>query len=301
MRKRTLSGVMPAVTTPFNNEGGVNIDRLIDRCTWLLQNGCDGINILGTTGEGLSLSIHQRLTVMHAIAQSDLPLSRLMVNTGATALEDAQQLTKRAVELGYAGVLLLPPFYFKGLSEEGIINFVSCVMDHVDRHSCNLYLYHMPAYTGVPYTPEIALRLKDKYGGAIAGVKDSTGDLAVSDAFVARVPDFDVFPSAESSLDQAKTRGFAGCVSATVNVTAPLAGRFWRGERGANEALVAAAEIRKAIQGVPLLAGVKWMVARSTQDNEWNNMLPPIVPLSKAQVEQLAPVFEKFADDIKAA
>ncbi|PUA18690.1 dihydrodipicolinate synthase family protein [Glaciimonas sp. PCH181] len=299
MNKFKLSGVMPAVTTPFTRDGNVDHALLIERCAWLLSNGCDGINLLGTTGEGTSLSVRQRLAVMQAISASGLPLSRLMISTGASALEDAQVLTAQGVELGFAGVLLLPPFYFKGISEDGIVSFIEAVLNKVDVDQCRLYLYHMPAYTGVPYTPTIALRLKEKYGDVIAGLKDSTGDLSVSSAFVAAVPDFDVFPSSESSLGLAKERGYAGCISATVNVTAPLAGKYWNSNNDAVAALEAAAEIRLALQSLPLLPAVKWAVARTTSQSSWLHALPPIGALSASEIALIAPVLEKHWESIK--
>jgi 4-hydroxy-tetrahydrodipicolinate synthase len=196
-----LQGVIAAVATPLSDNLTIDHNRLVSHCHWLLgQGGCDGINLLGTTGEATSFSTAARIDAMQAIARSDLPLDRFMVGTGAAALEDAVRLTAEAKALGFAGALLLPPFYYKGIAADGLIPYVDAVIERVGRDGLQLYLYHFPQNSGVPYSIDIVARLRAVYPDVIAGLKDSSGDLEYAAALARKLEGFAVFPSAEASF-----------------------------------------------------------------------------------------------------
>lgn len=287
----TLRGVIAAAATPLTDELTIDLDRLVAHCRYLLdKGGCDGINLLGTTGEATSFSVDQRLAAMRAVAASGLPLTRFMVGTGAAAFDDACRLTAEAKALGYAGALLLPPFYYKGIGADALLDYVTAVVERVGRAGLSLYLYHFPANSGVPYTPDTVARLRDRFPEALKGLKDSSGDLDYSGGLARALPGFDVFPSAEAAIGKASELGFTGCISATANVTGPFAQTAFTGktqpEREA--ALAHAVGIRSEIAKFPLVAAVKETLAVLSGDAPWRRTMPPLVSLSPSEREALA-------------
>jgi 4-hydroxy-tetrahydrodipicolinate synthase len=288
---RTLKGVIAAAATPLNDDRSINLDALVAHCAHLLgDGGCDGINLLGTTGEATSFSVKQRLEAMRAIASSGLPLSRFMVGTGASALEDAVALTGQAKELSFAGALLLPPFYYKGIDADALVAYVSAVVDRVGADGLPLYLYHFPANSGVPYTADAVKRLRDQFPHTLLGLKDSSGDLDYSAGLARDLPGFDVFPSAEAAIGKAAELGFAGCISATANVTGPYAQAAFTGTSDAakTDGLAEAVRIRGEISKFPLVAAVKETLALMSGNAGWRRMMPPLTQLSSAQSSALA-------------
>ncbi|MBN9068841.1 MAG: dihydrodipicolinate synthase family protein [Rhizobiales bacterium] len=287
----TLSGVIAAAATPVRDDLSIDLDHLVEHCRWLLgDGGCDGINLLGTTGEATSFSAGQRVEAMRAVAKSGLPLDRFMVGTGAAALDDSCTLTAEAKSLGFAGALLLPPFYYKGLDAEGVVAYVEALIGKVGAQGLKLYLYHFPANSAVPYTPEIVARLRNAHPDQVLGLKDSSGDLDYSAGLARDLPGFAVFPSAEASLGRAAELGFAGCISATANVTGPYAQIAWSGSDAAakKEALDNAVTIRAIIASFPLVASVKSALALLTGREDWAKVMPPLTELSERQKAKLA-------------
>ena len=287
----TLSGVIAAAATPVREDLSIDLDHLVEHCRWLLgDGGCDGINLLGTTGEATSFSTEQRIAAMRAVARAGLPLERFMVGTGAAALADACALTAEAKALGFAGALLLPPFYYKGLDAEGVVAYVEALIGKVGAEGLKLYLYHFPANSAVPYTPEIVARLRNAHPEQVLGLKDSSGDLDYSAGLARDLPGFAVFPSAEASLGRAAELGFAGCISATANVTGPYAQIAWSGsdEGAKKEALDNAVDIRATIARFPLVASIKAALALLTGRDGWARTMPPLTALTAKQRAELA-------------
>ena len=203
-----LRGVIAASPTPLRDDLTIDFDRLVEHCGWLLGPGkCDGINLLGTTGEATSFSLDARLAAMRAVASADLPLGRIMVGTGAAALDDAVKLTVAARELGYAGALLLPPFYYKNVDQEALLAYVDAILARVGGDGLRLYLYHFPQNSGVPYAIDTVARLLERFPHTLAGLKDSSGDPAYSTELVRRLAGFSVFPGSEASLAEAAEPG----------------------------------------------------------------------------------------------
>ena len=285
MGAQRIRGVIAAAATPLREDWSIDLAKLAAHCRWLLDHGCDGINLLGTTGEATSFSLAQRLAAMQAVARAGLPLDRFMVGTGAAALADAVQLTAAARELGFAGALLLPPFYYKGIDQTGLTAYVSAVIDRVGAQGLNLYLYHFPQNSGVPYPIEVVQALKQRYPAVLKGLKDSSGDMNYAAAMARDVPDFDVFPSAEGGLTEAKQRRFAGCISATANITAPIAAEGWRqlGTPAGAKAIEQASAVRAALTLFPVISSTKWALADLTGDADWARVSPPLTALDAAQ------------------
>ncbi len=280
MRTAKLSGVIAAIATAVDEGGAPDAARSVKLARHLLDHGCDGLNVLGTTGEATSFSLAQRKAVMSAYAQAGLPLDRLMVGTGAAALDDALALTRHAAELGFAGALVLPPFYYKGVPDDGLFAFIAALIAGTADRPIPIYLYHFPGNSGVPWPLVLIRGLIGTFGGRIVGLKDSSGDMGYAREAAAISPDFAVFPSTEAALPEARKGPFAGCISATANLNADLCARAYR--HGDSDALSAAVTIRKLFDGKPLVSGVKALLAHIHSDAAWARVMPPLMPFSAA-------------------
>jgi 4-hydroxy-tetrahydrodipicolinate synthase len=257
----------------------------VSRARDLLTDGCDALNLLGTTGEATSFSLAERLHVMREVANAGLPLGRIMVGTGAASASDAAELTRAAAEYGFAAALVLPPFYYKGITDDGIARYVERVSVASASRPVPLYLYNFPALSGVQYSVSAVFLLLSRFGSRIAGLKDSSGDLAYARQIAQLSPHLRVFPSDEGTLLRARAGDFTGCISATANLNARhCAAAYHRGDEGA---LARATAVRQLFTGLPLVPGVKAVLARVTGDVAWSELAPPLVPLGKEDLQTL--------------
>jgi 4-hydroxy-tetrahydrodipicolinate synthase len=280
MTTSSLSGVIAAIATAVDDQGGPDAARSVKLARFLLDNGCDGLNVLGTTGEATSFSLDQRRALMSAYREAGLPLDRMMVGTGAAALADAVALTRHAAELGFAGALVLPPFYYKGVPEDGLFAFIAALVESTAARPIPIYLYHFPANSGIPWSIALIRRLRGAFAARIVGLKDSSGDMAYAKEAAALGQGFAVFPSTEAVLLEARAGAFAGCISATANLNADLCARAYR--NGDPSALDAAVTIRKLFDGKPLVSGVKALLGHVHGDERWARVLPPLALFSAA-------------------
>lgn len=280
MSHPTLSGVIAAIATPLDENLSPDIPRAVKLARWLLDNGCDGLNVLGSTGEATSFSVEERKAVMSAYKADGLPMDRLMVGTGAASIADAVALTRHAAELGFAGALVLPPFYYKGVPDDGLVAYIGALVEATASQKLPIYLYHYPQLSGVPWHVELIKRLRQNFPGRIAGLKDSSGDMAYARSVAAIAKDFATFPSTEACLLDARKGEFAGCISATANVNADLCQRAWKdGDAAAHEQAVA---IRKLFEGRPLVPGVKTLLGHIHGDANLARVRPPFAAVSAA-------------------
>jgi 4-hydroxy-tetrahydrodipicolinate synthase len=277
---KTLSGVIAAVATPVGEDGAPDLKRAVKLARYLLDNGCDGLNVLGTTGEATSFSLDERKSVMSVYKAEGLPLNRLMVGTGAAAVSDAIALTRHAAELGFAGALVLPPFYYKGVPDDGLAAYIDTLVKATEQKPIPIYLYHFPAMSGIPWHVTLIKRLLQAFPSRIVGLKDSSGDMAYARSAAAISPDFAVFPSTEAALLEARQGAFAGCISATANLNADLCARAWA--QGDAAALDAAVTIRKLFDGKPLVSGVKALLGHIHGDPALARVKPPLAAFSPA-------------------
>jgi 4-hydroxy-tetrahydrodipicolinate synthase len=280
MTEPRLSGVIAAIATAVDAAGEPDCARSTALAKFLLDHGCDALNVLGTTGEATSFSIEQRRRLMNAYREAGLPMNRLMVGTGAAAVRDAVELIRHAAELGFAAALVLPPFYYKGVADDGLLAYVEALVGATQTRPIPIYLYHFPALSGVPWHVGLLARIVSSFGSRIAGLKDSSGDLGFARAAAAAAPGFAVFPSNEAALVEARNGPFAGCISATVNLNADLCARAYAS--GDAAALEAAVNIRKLFDGKPLVAGVKALLAHIHGDAAWARVMPPLTAFSAA-------------------
>jgi len=280
MTTKTLQGVIAAIATAVDANGEPDCTRSVALARYLLDNGCDGLNVLGTTGEATSFSLEQRRRVMSAYAAGGLPLDRMMVGTGAAASADAIALTRHAGELGFAGALVLPPFYYKGVPDDGLVAYIDAIMAATAAKPIPIYLYHFPAQSGLPWHIGLIRRLLDTFGERIVGLKDSSGDMDFARTAAGISPRFKVFPSTEAALPQARSGPFAGCISATANLNADLCARAWRS--GDAAALAEAVAIRKLFDGKQLVPGVKALLAHIHGEPQWARVAPPLASFPAA-------------------
>jgi len=288
-------GVIAATATPIDADQRPDLDRLVRHCRALVDDGCDAINLLGTTGEATAFSVEQRLDVMRRVADSSLPLDRFMVGTGVPALADTVRLTRAACELGFAGALVLPPFFYPQISDDGLVAYVEALARRVDHPRLAIYLYHIPQNTKVPWPVDVVVRLRERLGATLVGLKDSAGDLAYARAVAVAVNDFDVFPSSEAALGSAGADGFAGCISATANLTAPFAQAAWKeqGTPAGDAAVRKAADLRAIVSAHPLIAAVKAALARRYADPAWASVCLPLLPLAPEAAGRLDEAIER--------
>jgi 4-hydroxy-tetrahydrodipicolinate synthase len=216
-------------------------------------------------------------------------MSQFMVGTGAASLADAVRLTREARDLDFSGELVLPPFYYKPIDNIGLLAYFDALINRVGA-DLRLYLYNFPQLSGVPYPLAFVQALKEKYPRQLLGLKDSSGDTSYSIAMAAGVADFDVFPSAEGTLNDADRYHWAGCISATVNVTVRAAAAGWkaRGTAEGERAVASASAQRAILTRSPVIAAVKQALAVKYQRPEWARVVPPLHSLTSDQAAQQA-------------
>ena len=288
-------GVNAAVLTPMNADLSVDLDRMAGHCRWLLANGCNGLGVLGTTGEANSLGISERIAVLEGLVARGIPAARMMPGTGTPAITDTVMLTRAAEALGCPGALLLPPFYYKNPSEDGLLAYFNEVIQRV-AGDIKIYLYNFPQQSAVPFTVPFIDRLRSANPGKVQGLKDSSGSyengLAYVDAFAR--DGFEVYAGDDSLLKPLLDKGSAGCITAASNVNCTIGAQVYAGWNTAAGA--AAHEIlsatRRAVISVPLIPGLKALVARNRGDVRWHNTRPPHLKLTEAQQAALFASFD---------
>jgi len=280
-----LRGVLSPVVTPFKQDYSPDPQRFARHCKWLLAHGCSGLAVFGTNSEANSLSADERMLLLEQLVERGVPASQLMPGTGCSALTESVRLTAHAVKIGCAGVLMLPPFYYKGVPDEGLFRNFSEVIERVADDRLQLYLYHIPPVAQVPITLALIERLLTRYPGTVAGVKDSSGDWAntqaMIDAFAKR--GFDVFAGSEVFLLRTMRAGGAGCITAGANVNPRGIDKVYRGWQSPEaEALQASADkIRHILQSqVSMIPALKATIAHFADDRDWQTVRPPLVELA---------------------
>lgn len=291
-----LSGVLCPVVTPFKPDLTVDSGRLERHCRWLLSNGV-GLALFGTNSEANSMSVEEKIEILNSFAENGMPAHRMMPGTGSVALPDSVRLTKAAVNMNCAGVLVLPPFYYKGVSDAGLFRNYAEIIERTGDSRLKIYLYNIPQLSGIRITPELVEKLLTEYPDCIAGLKDSAGDWTYTKNMIESFSSsgFDVFPGSEVFLADAIKIGGRGCISATVNINpggiaAMLAGQQ-DGSPGSNQP--GAIRIRKILEKYPLIAALKATIAHITDDPDWVQVRPPLDQLTADQAKTL---FEELAN-----
>ena len=290
-----MSGVLSPVITPFTADLGVDADRLVRQCRWLLERGC-GLAVFGTNSEANSLSVEEKIDLLDVLTGAGLDAARMMPGTGACAIPDTVRLTSHAVKLGCSGVLMLPPFYYKGVSDEGLFRAYSEVIQRVGDARLRIYLYHFPQLSQVPITLTLIERLVKEYPDQVVGIKDSSGDWSNMEAMLTRFPGFAMFSGTEAVLLKNMQNGGAGCISATANINpaaiADLAANWQAPDAQAKQDEMN--KLRTIFQALPLIPAMKVAVARYAGDPEWERVRPPLVELSAEEKAGLLAELERL-------
>jgi 4-hydroxy-tetrahydrodipicolinate synthase len=286
-----VAGVWCPVLTPVDQDLRPDPPRFVAHARWLLEEGCHGLVVFGTTGEANSFSVDERIAFLDAILEAGLPRDRILVGTGCCALTDTVDLTRHALSRGVAGVLALPPFYYKNLTDEALFNSFDHVIQRVGEAGFRLYLYHFPSLSGVPITPGLLERLGTTYPDVLAGVKDSSGDWNNTRLMIERFPDLAIFPGAETLLLPALQAGGAGCISASCNVNTrqirKLYEAFGSGERDLAEQQEQLNDVRKVLQLRPMIPVMKHLIADARRDPAWRRVRPPLLALPDVEASAL--------------
>ncbi|MFO1152624.1 MAG: dihydrodipicolinate synthase family protein [Rhodospirillales bacterium] len=288
-----LQGVFAAALTPIDADLAPDFGRATLHCRWLLRQGCDGLAILGTTGEANSFSAGERMDLLDHLVGNGVPAAVLLPGTGCAALSDTVALTAHACKLGVGGCLVLPPFYYKGVSEEGLFASYSEVIERVGDARLRVYLYHFPQMTGLFLSIPLIERLSDRYPQTVVGVKDSSADLANMLSVATALPEFAVFSGSDELLLPLLEGGGAGCITACCNAAAPLAAAVyaaWRNGDRENAVAVQAtlSEVRRIVSAYPLSAALKALFASSAGREGWARVRPPLVALDTDARDALA-------------
>ena len=316
-----IRGVLAPAVTPFKANFAPDGQRLIAHCKWLLSQNC-GLAVFGTNSEANSLSMEERLNLLDELVAAGVDPSRMMPGTGCCSITETVELTKQAVGHGCAGVLMLPPFYYKDVGEDGLYRYFSEVVQRVGDARLKIYLYHIPPVAVVGITLKLVERLLAAYPDAIAGMKDSSGDWndtkTFLDAFVARsagpattgraVADspwrartFDVFVGSESFLLANMRNGGVGTISATANIN-PAAiyelyvacideSKFENREsklEQVQEELNVVRAVFSSRKFPSMIAALKQTIAIYADDPPWRTVRPPLIELTHEQAKMLA-------------
>ncbi len=285
-----ITGVLSPVVTPFKPDLSPDTERFVNQCKWLVANNV-GLAVFGTNSEANSLAVNERMELLEKLVEAGIDPARMMPGTGCCALTDSVRLTAHAVKLGCAGTLMLPPFYYKGVSDEGLYRNFAEIVERVGDARLQIYLYHIPQVSQVPISLKLIERLLKAYPKNIAGTKDSSGDWsntkATLDAFAG--DGFDVFPGSETFLLAGLRNGGKGCISATANVNPAAIDKLYANWQSADAEEMQAEldQVRGVFQKYPMIPAMKRAIAHWSGHAGWAKVRPPLVEIDAAQSKAL--------------
>ena len=287
---RRMSGVLSPVVTPFNTDLSPDPARFSAQCRWLLSQGV-GLAVFGTNSEANSMSVGEKISLLDYLVDDGIDPANMMPGTGCCALTDTVRLTAHAVKLGCAGTLMLPPFYYKGVSDDGLFRSYSEIIERVGSTALRIYLYHIPPVAQVGISVELVDRLVRAYPETVVGIKDSSGDWDNTHAMLERGwDDFRIFVGSETLLLKNMRGGGAGCISATANINPGAIHRLyseWESDQ-ADQMQKELTDLRSIVQAYPMIPALKAVVARHTGNPDWCIVRPPLTELADEQRRNLA-------------
>ena len=288
--KNRIRGVLAPVVTPFNSDLSPDPRRFVEHCKSLVAQH-SGLAVFGTNSEANSLTVVERLRLMDALFDSGIDPAKMIPGTGCCAFGDTVELTKKAVAAGCSGVLMLPPFFYKGVTDEGLFRSYSEIIQRVGDKNLKIYLYHIPPVAQVPITATLIERLLKAYPGIIAGIKDSSGDWRNTEMLLQNFQSaqFDVFCGSEVFLLQTLRGGGAGSITATANVNPAMIHDLftnWKMD-DADQRQEKVTAVRRAFELIPLIPSMKAVIAWKRNDPQWAEVRPPLMSAAKDKVEQL--------------
>ena len=288
-----IKGLIAPILTPFNDDLSLNNEIYNGFAKYLLENGCSGLAPFGTTGEALSVSNKERMNALESMVKSGINPKVLIPGTGLCNFPDTVKISKHALELGCHGVMVLPPFYYKGVSNEGLFAHYERLISEINHPDLKIYLYHIPAMTGVPLSTELVSKLKSKYPDTVIGIKDSTGDWDNTKSFL-EIDQLIVYPGAELLVIDSIKLGGPGCISATANINSKNISKVIEYAHNgdweeANKIMEEVRNVRLLFQDYAPIPSQKAMLAKKFNEPLWRNVRPPLVEtLTKDQSDILS-------------
>ena len=285
-----FTGILAAAITPVDNNLVPKESLMTDHCKWLLKNGVDGLAILGTTGEANSFSLKERIRIIEGLIEAGIPAKKMMPGTGSCSLIDAVILSSLCVTAGTRGVLMLPPFYYKSPSDDGLFSFFSEVIQRVGSSALKIYLYHFPQQSATPFSLSLIERMVKEYPNTIVGMKDSSGDLDNMISAAKNFPEFCVLSGADDLVLPLLKQGGGGCITACANILPGLLKKMYEGFHSGEditEVNKMITDVRVVMAKLPAPPGQKAILARHTGNDEWRNMRPPLMKLESGKLAQL--------------
>lgn len=298
------SGVIAPNLTPFNDDLTIARDLYVENAHRLLDDGCVALAPFGTTGEALSVSVVERISLIENLIEGGIDPARLIPGTGLTNLPETADLTRRMLEYGCAATMILPPFYFKGVSDDGLYAYYAKLIEMVGRDDLAIYLYHIPQVSGVGLSPHLVARLRRDFPDHIVGIKDSSGDWENTRALFG-IDGLIVYPGSELPLIQALDLGGPGCISATANLNAQAIADIIAAHKGGrrDEALSTFEYVkmfRLAVQDYPPIPAQKRILALKNDTARWANVRPPLTALGTEDGEKLLARLSRLAPPLPA-
>ncbi len=291
-----LSGVLCPVVMPFSDDLSPNPDKLIRQCQWLLSQNV-GLAVFGTNSEANSLSVDEKIALLDRLVDAGIDVGCVMPGTGCCAFPDTVRLTAHAVNLGCAGTLMLPPFFYKGVSDDGLYASYSEVIERVGNDNLRIYLYHIPPVSQVGISLDLIERLIKSYPGTVVGIKDSSGDWSNTSAMLERHWDkFQVFAGNENFLLRTMRNGGAGCISATANIN-PAAIDALYANWQSDDAAAAQKRLdllRDIVQKYPMIPALKAIISKFSNDSAWEAVRPPLVALASEDKKGLMASLDQY-------
>ncbi len=291
--------VLTASLTPLDQDLNIDGKHLARHVQWLLRRGASGVVIMGTTGEANSFSTSERMTALETVLSSGVDPEKLIVGTGCCALTDTVDLTRNALRAGVHRILVLPPFYYKQVSEDGLFAAYDYLLQSVGSDEIKIYFYHFPKMSAVPISVALVERLIQAYPDSIAGFKDSSGDWAHISAMIRHFRELDVFAGSEQFLLETLRLGGAGCISATANVSSQLAAELLHRWKNPEAKLLQTRlyDIRRAVEQWPMIPALKALMQELTQQGNWANLRPPLTALAPRDVSACIHAYQAVSGD----
>ena len=278
MKNKILAhGVYVAALTPMQSDLKPDIDLLANHCRNLLERGVQGLALMGTTGEANSFSIEERMEIVEGIIGRQINANQIMLGTGCCSYIDTVRLTRHALAQGIKSILLLPPFYYKQVDDEGLFNYFYRVVNEVGEHDLEIYLYHFPKMTGLHFSSALLEKLLTRFPDNFAGMKDSSGDFSHMKSICENFTGFKLFAGTEKYLLDVLRLGGAGCISATANVTTPKCMEVFNHWQGAMADRLQSelTTQRNIFEGLPFIGILKQYMAHISGNPQWLHVRPP--------------------------
>lgn len=297
MSKTAARGIYAAVVTPVDDAGRISVERYLAHAKWLLERGCHGLGIFGTTSETQAFSVAERQEALEAFLAGGIPAEKVILGVGCCAVSDTVALVRHALAHGVTRVLALPPFFYKNNKDEGLFRAFAEVIEKVGDDRLELFLYHFPQVSQVPITHGVLEKLLAAYPDTVKGIKDSSGDLEHTLGLIRTFPQLAVFAGADQHLLEVLKAGGAGTISAAANLNCEASRKVFDAfEKGDMEAAAKGMElvsaVRTAVQRFPLMPGLKAVIAAGRKDPQWTVVRPPLMPLEESETAELTGALE---------